>query len=52
MTLNMAINGNAIITPATPHSDHPINMAIRAAKGLILTEDPTTFGVIKLPSSC
>jgi len=50
ITFIMAIIGMERIMPAAPQISPPMSRATMAAKGLRLTLEPTTKGVIKLPS--
>src|SRR5579859_7876325 len=50
MILQIAVTGNARINPDSPHSFPKSNSENTATSGLMLTFDPTTYGVITFPS--
>src|SRR5258707_11998334 len=50
MILQIAVTGKARINPDNPHNFPKSNRENTATSGLMLTFDPTTYGVIRFPS--
>src|SRR5579872_2332381 len=51
MILQMAVTGRASTSPARPHSLPNSSSEKIATSGLMLTLEPTTYGVMRFPSS-